>query len=718
MWSFVKKNIWLWRPGRSGNLYILSAALVLSCLDAYFPFPAEIWIVICALTVVLAQAAAASAMNDFKDDSYHFLEYLPIRWTNVWFSSWLDNLLSCVLVVPLLLWCRVLTWTSPTVSSLRANIDPLFNNRWTLPISLLCLAYFSFNYALMGRSLFKSAKATLLVALWGQIVLFAGAGVMLAFAMVLPGMRDLWPLLIAEGSIFAGCSFFILVVCPRHWSALRRFIMVGLPASAVTTALFFAVIWLECHRWRRLDWSETDLTASASVVPGDHPRILAEVESQRSMAHRFLCDPDSGAARFIGRNLLELQSRSIWQDEGSVIFRRSTPPIAWWPLPAPIIAVHPADFSLVTLMADASIDDGTGQHYPVQSVISLPKDRYVIVCGGNQYRNTGLLRVVGPNGQVAEQIEISSEANGEVLISESQRLVALAPMTSPRTDNDREYLLCDLTNGQEVKFKLPGKAICFSPDLTLCVCLVELPRGTMNDRQVVMASIPSGSVRVIIPAGILPPVPGLSAAYIPLLPSESPLSGVPMIDETAIMFDNTFSQMVFLLTRFDNSVEHHSLIYVDLATAARRTLLAESEMPIESLSRATFSLSMIGFTPDRSACIYRFGPTLTRVAIPTSTAAKASISEIHLPSDQTQVTFSPSGATVLLADAKSFPTGEATRCTRLVTFDRPNFPFQLASNTVYQFLDEQRLVSTAGSCVAITDRQGHVLRQLLPPPTK
>jgi hypothetical protein len=304
MWTLLKKNLWTWYPSRSANWVLLAAALAFSLADSVWHFSAAGWLLPCCIALLLAQAAGTSAFDvDLKRDNMLFLEYLPIRWWEVWLSNWIEQVLAVTAVLVLLCWWRLASWAP--VAPEDAWRQWLFESRWLLPVSLATGSFFIFSYALQWRTFFKSDKAALLPMYLGSMLYIAIPMMIPAILLLRPGLRDLWPLLIVQGVVFSAGSFVAFVLPPLYWTRSRRFLVMGLPILLTSFVVELALMGFACTRWQHLDWRETGLRVSVDPRAGTRPGdwLAVNVQSARSGTHQLACNPQDGRITYLGRNL-------------------------------------------------------------------------------------------------------------------------------------------------------------------------------------------------------------------------------------------------------------------------------------------------------------------------------------------------------------------------------------------------------------------------------
>src|SRR5215212_9780067 len=149
MWALLRKNFWTWHPMLSANLVTFALALGFSIADALWHVPAGLWGLVLLFMVVISQAAGTSALGvDLKDDNIQFLQYLPVRWWQVWVANWANELIALLVLVPLVCWYRVVHFVGPTEMERYMPLrDLFFSSRWMLPLGLTSIAFFAFSYS-------------------------------------------------------------------------------------------------------------------------------------------------------------------------------------------------------------------------------------------------------------------------------------------------------------------------------------------------------------------------------------------------------------------------------------------------------------------------------------------------------------------------------------------------------------------------------------------
>jgi hypothetical protein len=616
MWALLRKNFWMWRPSRSANCALFSFALAFSLLDARWRFSGIAWILPCYLVVLLGLAGASSAMNiDLKHDNILFLEYLPIRRWQIWLANSLDQLIACLLVIPLLCWCRVLTWTAAD-ADLAPGEHGLFESRWLLPVALASGVFFVFSYSLYWRTFFKSDKATMVPSLLGTSIYIVLPFVIPAVLMLAPTFWDVLPLVLIQGTVFALGSFIAFSLPPAHWTNARRFVWLGIPLALAALCIEIGMELHACGRWQRLDWKEEGLSVFVQPTSGGSQWVIANVQSPRSGGHFFVYEPGHDRFTYVGRNLNFMTRQSVSRDNPLIAVPNEMP-FEWWPFHFPIECILADGAGKSELFPRGVVTDNTGQQFRISEAYWLQNGKLLLLVGygGTSYKQTALC--MNKSGGIARTFD----AMNGCLTSQTEILTAtsLGNQSTDAAENQFEYRLYDTVSSQESRFQLPGRVLCFSDDLGEAACLCTNTRNNLAYDSVVLVRIPTGEKRTVLEEGILPPIPQRDfqqrPGYFDPLAARSNFVSFYLSNGPTIIFDRQFQKAVALVLRYDQAVVHPSLEFIDLVGGTHRTLVPEKDLPVRSLSTTDFGLNLFGFTSDGRNFTYMSFDQLTRVRV-------------------------------------------------------------------------------------------------------
>lgn len=755
--ALLRKNFWLWRPGRSANVPIMALAFLVSVLDMSWPFPAPAWLLIGFLAFLIGQSGGGDAMGvDFKHQSIRFLEYLPIRRWTIWLANWLDQMAACLIVIALLFWHRIVAWTPPLASGPYAPLDAaLFGSRWLLPLVLCSIMVASFGHSLFWRTFFRSELASLIPGWISTAVLgFAPAAVLIGLQLV-PPWHDSTLILLLIGLAFSLASLLAFALPPVHWGRAARFGAVGLPLFVSILIGEVAGIYAGLSSWKQLDASDRTLIVRASFEQGDPNTVLLDVRSSMSGQHALLCDLANGTVRYLGRGLSRL--RADWDDDdriaragagGPLVFISSLASNNLWPAPPSLITLDPEHAQRRSIVPIRAFVDTDGSTWQIIRAQWTADGRWLVAMANpsEDYRSDRrprrdtftstrlLIGKVNSTGVPAFDVRRRLSVFGSAyLLSDGGRIVAQPLPKSPADDDPADpsaalsssqpapapithrYRIYDIASERDRYIELPGAVIRFAADLSQALCLRVSTRDGMCYRSVVRVDLDTLDERTIIAESELAPLPGMAgplSGYYDLLPArqgrfDQELPGRdPMLD-----VDPSWHHLVWLRQRIDTNARRISLVDIDLSTLQRTELVAEADLAPVALVPSydpRSSSRFWGFSSDGSAVLLKNGRNCYRVSIPDGTRQTTTLGDDAL----SEMRFSPSGVRLALIRSAGADTVRVV----VLNAQQSRVVYTTSEYPMVRWLDENWLLVTDGPRLLRIAADGSSQSVLFPPP--
>lgn len=715
MLALLRKNLWMWRPSRSANCWVFAIALAFSLADMLWGLSTGFWVFAAMVCMLVAQAGGYSVFDvDFKKDNDRFLEYLPVRWSQVWLANWLDQALACLLLVPLLCWYRILTWKPPVVSGF--GEFSLWETRWHFPAGLTAGIFFVYSYALIWRTFFKSDKAAIVPMYIGSFAYIVVPMTIPALMGVRPGIMD-WCTLMAFGAcLFSLASLAAFVLPPRHWTRFRRFAVFGVPLLIAALVLEIGCVWYSCVRWSRLDWSEPDLRLTMETGGGSHPWLLAHLASERSGTHDFAVDAQAGGIGNLGRNLRFFSpvASSSFDDQLIATSQENGP--RFWPLRTPVLLIAPDGGSVKTLLADRFLTDRRGRRYIVVGAHTTMQGGLLVLEGLDRDGRDGrVLFLLDRDGRELMHFQASNRVS-QFLVAAGGRILTIARSAEEEggLENPRiTYLLYDARSASESRFELPGIALCFSEDLQRVACLcTRTADGVQHDR-IEIVEIPSLRARTVLQEGALPPRAQVDSGYEyrDALPRQTRIGSAGAASDPMFVVDRGFHQAAIIVDRYEQGGVHLSLRHIDLDSGASRVLIDESKFARRGLQSPHARLELYGFSPEGHYVVYEDGSKVTRVKVSDGSALVTS-----LPDDRSgNVSVSPDGSRIIClryGAARNSLRGNAVW--QIFELGKSAPVYTSTDDDSLQWLDGNHVVVIRKSCAILADADGKSIRQLFP----
>jgi hypothetical protein len=596
-------------------LSFIDARLQLAESDGFWLFQeGSFWIVVHFSVILAGLAAGAGAFSaDSKNESLHFLDYLPIGRPRIWLANAVTAVVWLSVYVVAISWWRVLVSGPEHGELLTAFVG---QGRWAfligpLALGLWCLALGLFMRVLVVRE--NTAMMPALVIVLGCTLLsIIGAGT----AEVLPTQLDAAPLLLLSGVLFAAGSLWIFVLHPPHHRD-RRALLLAVPLGVgVLVAAGGLAAWFG-HRWIELDLAEQPEINGVKMVRPD--RLLVRVSTRRMLEHHLLVDVASGRRWYVGRSLKEFNG-----PDGKLAFLERFAPGALWPHPAWPVLYDLDDARREEVWREGVWDFlGRAPVFRYPDVWSTPvawtaDGRFLVVSDIHYRQKDGMAPqryVVILDRTGREILNEETPIAGEPMIGPQGQVVALAAQdrVHGRKLRDPVHLLwLDPSRASSEELQPPGEVLVLSHDLDQAVCMVTRVQGQQLRRRVVLVELPDGDVRELLSEHDLMPVTLAPWEIEQGLPAPAPFLGRAPHHQVGdhgrlaprLRFDPSLEHAVWLERRLRGEFIEHRFVLIDTISGEREVLVDSDDLPRAHVSRPGVQLEYaFHFTTDGQALV-------------------------------------------------------------------------------------------------------------------
>lgn len=692
MWALIRKNLWLWSPLRGPNLYILGLAAAFAIADLRWSFGMAGWLPVIALMTLLFQSGGSDVLgSEYKEDRYRFIEYLPVRWWQVWLANWCDAILANIILIACLTFLRTITWEMPADSHDGPG-EQLFASRWILPGLLLGFSVFLTSHSAFWRTFVRTDA-------WAMIVTFLGGSLVVAPVMavfvwyrIVPAPRDgVWLLLLA-GLLFTVAAAIAFALLPHHWSRPLKFFVGGLPSAIIATATMSAAVALACSRWHQLDLAEPGMTFSCVVNRTGSVSIAAS--SMRSGDHMLLWDTAKSNRRYLGR---APYGRIDTSPTGDVVMVM--------PSPRPtlsnngVLTLLKANGERYALLPWPEFRGEDGRDY-VGCQFTLSEDgNHVIAYIAGQRRSEQLL-TISRTGQIERRIALNSESYPSFLLGMHGRLLVYPPVESASVGSAQgiSAVIYDRLDDKGSVWTLPGPIIDISHDFDKALCQQTATRGAPS--ALVLCERATGRQTIVMK------LPKSESPWDDLTPASrsSDLRAPPGMAEwmgrsSTAVCNAQFSKAAISLHNSDTVEAHTKIFLLDLETLEYQELLDQADA-VGSTDRYPIPPAIYGFTAAGDKLVLQIGSELR---IYNATSAESTRLDMGSPVETPpQLLFSPSGDRFI---ARNFRHSQMSSgaSTSLYNGGKPVTVEGLDEADSVSWLDEDRIVSCSGKGVSIYD---------------
>jgi len=639
MLALLKKNFafgyWM------GSIIFILIGLMFSTFDLLFSFPEEMWIFFLIFIFILTCCVGLGTFNsDYNKDNIQFLNYLPIKRSEIWLANFADGFISLFLVILALSWYRTMTYTASAGNFYNRELLFLFNNRWDLMVGGGAVCFWCFSLSMFFRIFIKSeTHSTVLVVLCLFIIVIAFIGA-LGFLNLTPSLVEFVPLFFLSGLLFTVSGFTVFAKTPSYLEPWKQLLGFCLPGFFIIMTLFTTYFYFCCEKWQELIPGEKLFISgidNKTVNKNNRQFLVTKLRSSRSGTHIVSIDLDNGQYYDIRRHRYYNYNYDVLNCQNKLNFMTEFPFHSLFPGQNSYIQVDPDGQNykiLFELHRDTSrkINAAESQYRISYSSFKWSKDEEYLVYGkrlqkpgANYFEADNFLIISDSKGKILK--EVSVQDMNSFQISDENRLLYIKkkeidrknqPQKKPSIfDAKSEYILQNVDSDDIINFSLPGPLITFSPDFTKAICL-RLENKSNQLFSVVLVEIPKGEERVLIPSSDL--VSQVTANPIVKSAGKRIFTNVPVISSQGscetqypLCFNESFDKMVWTKKVLSGESYNNSLILIDLNTSKQQVLVDVDELatiPVTVSGGYNYPIKIYGFVPSGDALVFRNNNTL------------------------------------------------------------------------------------------------------------
>jgi|GEM_PF-1562822 len=617
--ALIKKN---WAESRAKKMpHFILIVFVLSLADLSFGLPAVVWAIIGIFLIIMGPVNALGGfIGDVNKDYYKFLEYLPLRRSAIWFSNFLDGLMSLFLMILPLVWQRVVFYKP-------VDIEPFvycIPTRWAIFVGGLAGIFWMFSVAVFFSAYFDLRPLGASTAVIFPLVLLLLFMTCLAKALILPSATEIAPIFFLSGLFFSAGSFFLFAVVPKHMRRERQFCLIALPLFLLITALGTGHLYLNLRKWKELEpWEKVRIFSVHPLkIKGEPERLLLNIHSERSRDHFITLNVESGISHHLGRGLVRMGESALpWQNKRLYFQTSFDAQGLFQEIYSALVSVKSDGSDLRRLFTAGDYRRSGEQESVSRSLytIQVSGDDSFFVLSEYVYRkkdNSSITNLVVSDeyGRVMRKIEARNYA--DFYLSPTNNLLCLMPLKETRDKekvvDESPYRIIDLKTSATKRFDLPGSVIWFSPNLDRVACLETRIAQGRRYQSITLVSLPPLNRRIILSEQDMPVQEIQTQVREKITPEckvlKTDFTAEKSFSESVLYFNKAFDRAVWLKKRVDGDDFRFSLILINLDNGERKEIVGEADLPRQPLvtadSRTERPVVIHGFDSSGRGVIY------------------------------------------------------------------------------------------------------------------
>ncbi len=560
---------------------------------------------------------------DLKGESLRFLDYLPLRRSQIWLANFLQGLIILALTLFALGW----RWIFVAASDESAEATLLLSSPGGFVLAAGSVGFFCLGFGLFSRVLAQDDSPAVTEMIFLLLGVFISL-VVLFYMGLSPGVDELAPVLISSGCILTASSFWIFTLFPPYFGGKRRHLAVGLMVVMAPTALLFHGYHV-CLGLAELAADE-ELRVYQVVLAEDPPgHLLAVVGSQRSGSHTLAIDVASERVTDLGRLEPLSWNMGFYNEDRAQGLVLSGLFLSWfmdnglWKPPL-WSRQRLAAVDLASLTPEV-IPEVVNDHF--RSIGRTVDGQHLLVTQ-RVMGQPPLLHILDRRGLPCGLPEIRLGGSGARLFASPDGLLLAPDYEAPGVTPDHPaFLILDLSTGRVERFRLPGRLLGFSPRLTRAVCVRERVSAGGFLQSVVNYDVASKQETILLAEDELPLIQlsekELGQGRPESEPRKRPRPFVDVFDnppappgQPDLHFDSAFSRALWHSQRVVGEYHEHRLVLLDLDSGEKRLLLGPDLLPRSHVTQSEPGFdtpAVYGFLPDGSGAVVLIGRVISIV---------------------------------------------------------------------------------------------------------